>query len=75
MPYIVFNYSKLRGRIAEKYKQHAAFAKALGISTRSLSLKLTGKTEFRPSEIIKAIQLLELTNNDISAYFFTLKVQ
>lgn len=70
-----FDYSKLRGRIVEKYKNQSAFSKELGISERSLSLKLNGKIAWKQPEIIAAITLLELSKQDIQTYFFEEKVQ
>ena len=40
---MAFNYSKLRGRIIEKYGSQSDFAKAFGCSDRTLSLKMNGK--------------------------------
>jgi len=70
-----FDYSKLRGRIVEKYKNQSIFSKRLGISERSLSLKLNGKIAWKQSEIMATIELLELSKQDIQTYFFEEKVQ
>ena len=40
-----FNHNKLRGKIIEKYGTQGAFAKALGVSERTLSLKINGKMD------------------------------
>lgn len=69
-----YDFSKLRGIIRELYGKDEAFAKAMNISTRSLSLKLNGIRFFKPPEISKAIELLNLQPSDIPVYFFTLKV-
>ena len=44
-----YTYNKLRGRIIEKYGTQEKFARELGVSKNSLSLKMNGKTslEFR----------------------------
>lgn len=70
-----FNYRKLRGRIVEIYGSQMAFAKAMGFSERTLSLKLSGRRSWRQAEICIAIELLGLSENDIKDYFFTLEVQ
>ena len=70
-----YDYSKLRGRIAEKYGTNAHFAEKMGLSERGLWLKMKGKTFFKQSEIQKAIELLALDDSDINAYFFTREVQ
>ena len=70
-----YDYSKLVGRIIEKYGKRAAFAKAMSLSEHSLSMKLNSKISFKQEEIIKACQLLGVTLADIPTYFFTLDVQ
>ena len=72
---MAFNYSKLRGRIIEKYGSQSDFAKAFGCSDRTLSLKMNGKRPWKQTEILSAINLLELSEEDIQDYFFTLEVQ
>lgn len=75
VPKLVYDYSKLCGRIVEKFGKQAAFAAALGLSERSLSLKLNNERYFKPNEISKAIELLGLLLTDIPEYFFTVDVQ
>ncbi len=72
---MAFDYSKLRGRIVEKFGSQMSFAKAMDISERTLSLKMSGKRTWKQPEICLAIKLLGLSNNDIQEYFFNLKVQ
>lgn len=72
---MAFDYSKLRGRIVEKFGSQSDFAKAFGCSDRTLSLKMNGKISWKQSEIIKAMSLLGLSGEDIQDYFFTLEVQ
>lgn len=67
-----YNYSKLKGRIKEKYNTQAEFAKALGISATALSQKLNNSKKFTQTEITKAGQLLDV--NDFNAYFFNIEV-
>lgn len=69
-----YDYSKLRGRIREKYGTQAKFAEALGVSTSTLSQRLTGLTEFTQEEIAKSSDLLGFEKADIPSYFFTAKV-
>ena len=70
-----YDFSKLRGRIVEVFGKQESFAKAMGLSERSLSLKLKSERYFKPPEISKAIKLLGLDAINIPEYFFTLKVQ
>ena len=69
MPY---NYSKLLGRIVEKVGTQANFAKKLGLSERSMSLKLNGRVGWKQTEISKACEILEILPSEIPAYFFTI---
>ena len=72
---ILYDYSKLLGRIVEKFGGQRAFAKAIEMSERSLSLKLNNKVPFKQREIESCILALELAKEDIPAYFFTQVVQ
>lgn len=71
---MVYNYDKLKGRIVEKFGSQVAFAKALGISEKTISNKLSGKRYFTQLEISRSASLLGLRSKDIDTYFFTLKV-
>ena len=70
-----FDYSKLRGKIVEKFGTQTEFSKAMNLSERTMSLKLNGGRAWKQDEICRAVGLLELSNEDIQDYFFTLKVQ
>lgn len=72
---MAFNYDKLRGRIKEKFGTQKAFATALGIGYVSLSQRLNNTLDFSNAETVKACRLLEIPENEISAYFFTPEVQ
>ena len=71
---MAFDYNKLRGRIVEKFGNQSEFANAMGLSERTISLKINGKRPWKQEEILKAIQIPGLTDDDIQDYFFTLKV-
>ena len=68
-----FNYAKLNGKIAEKFRTRAAFAEAIGMTASSLSLKLNNKAQFSQYEIFNACALLDINAEDIHFYFFTPK--
>ena len=74
MERIFFDYSKLSGRIKEKFGSQKAFAEALGVSEVTLSNKMTGYYYFTQAEIKNASRLLDLEPGTITDYFFTLKV-
>lgn len=69
-----FDYSALNGKIVEKYGTQYNFAVALGISERSLSLKLNNKVSWKDKDINKAIKLLDIPIEDMYKYFFKQKV-
>ena len=69
-----YNYSKLLGKITEMFSTQMAFSSAMGISERSLSLKLNNRVGFKQMEIINACTLLSIPENEISQYFFDVKV-
>ena len=72
---MAFDYSKLRGRIVEKFETQAKFAVAMELSERTITCKLRNKIPWKQGEILKAINLLGLDETDIQEYFFKLKVQ
>jgi len=69
------NYNKLKGRIVEKCGTQGTFAQKMGLSERTMSLKLSGKIPFKQPEILKALEVLDLTDDDIQAYFFAVEVK
>lgn len=69
MPY---NYTKLLGRIVEKVGTQSKFAERMGLSERTVSLKLNGKVGWKQKEIADACDVLEIQDQEIPAYFFSL---
>ena len=72
---MVYDYSMLSGKITEVFGTQGNFAKAIGLSERSVSLKMNGKVSWSQSEITNACRLLRIPEKKISCYFFTVKVQ
>ena len=70
-----YNYSALLGKIVEVFGTQAKFAEAIGVSEHTVSLRLNGKRQWKQEEILKASSLLHIPKEEISHYFFTLKVQ
>ncbi len=69
-----FNYSKLIGKIVEVFGTRAKFSQAMGLSERTVSLKLNNKISWKQPEINKACELLNISVSDIPEYFFATKV-
>lgn len=72
-----FDFSKLLGRIVEKFGTRAACAQAAGMPEAVLYSRLSGKTHFDAEEIYKlaAPSCLDLPPENWHSYFFTPKVQ
>lgn len=73
---MTFDYSKLRGRIIEKFGTLRAFADAIGISHVSLSRKLQGKIAISVEDIIfwSNPELLDIAPSEYHEYYFAEKV-
>lgn len=69
-----FDYSKLRGRIVEKFGSQRAFSSAEGSSQQTVSLKMTNKIPFDQPTIERWCHLLDISLADAGDYFFTPKV-
>ncbi len=70
----MYDTSKLRGRIIEKFGSQSAFADASGNSVSFISQYMNGKTQLTQGTMDKWIDLLDIADEDIRAYFFTPKV-
>ena len=66
-----YNYAKLLGAIKENGYTQESFAKEIGISACSLNLTLNNKRDFRQDEILRASQILNISGEEISTYFFS----
>ena len=71
---MAFDYSKLRGRIIEKFGSIKAFAEAFGVSAVTMSNKLNGKVAISPDDIVKMSELLDIRPEEYHLYFFKIKV-
>lgn len=70
-----YDYSKLRGKIVEKFNSQSEFAKAIGLSERSLSNKINSKVPWKQTEISECCRLLDIAETELAEYFFKNKVQ
>ena len=64
------SFKKLSMKIVEEYGTQSLFAEHMGMSERTLSLKLNDKRDFKTKEIIKACELLDIEGADVLDYFF-----
>lgn len=72
---MAFDYSKLRGRIIEKFKTYSAFADHLHTSKQTVSLKLSGAIQFNQTDVVTWCEALEIDLNDSGQYFFAPRVK
>ena len=56
------NSNLLRGKIAERGLSQAKVAREIGVSAQSFSRKITGKREFRLSEVQALCEILSIEN-------------
>lgn len=68
---MVFNYSKLRGRMVEVYGTIGKTAEAAEIRRDMLSQAMNGRRAFTPTEISRLARVLDIPAEEIGAYFFT----
>ena len=74
---MAFDYSKLRGRIIEKFGSQAAFAIALGRPENTISRKLNGGIAISTQDIREWSEedILNIPADQYHEYFFKEKVQ
>ena len=74
---MAFDYSKLRGRIIEKFGSLSAFAIAVGKPLNTISRKLNGSIAISMQDICEWSKedVLDIPADQYHEYFFTLKVQ
>ncbi len=72
---MAYDYSKLLGKIVERFGTQAKFAAALNMSEHTVSKKLNNFVPWKQYEITAACDLLKISAEDIPAYFFAIDVQ
>lgn len=70
----MYDTSKLRGRIVEKYGSLGKFAEVVGCSFSFLSQYINGKKKLDQPRIDKWANALDIESADIYNYFFVRKV-
>lgn len=71
---MVFDYSKLLGKIKECGYTQGTIANLIGISENAFTNKIKCRYFFTALEIAIICNILGIIENDIGLYFFTLKV-
>ncbi len=75
MDVIIYDYSKLLGRIKEKYGTRENLVKEITISSTSLNLRLNNKLKFDQQDIKELCIALDIEEEEIPDYFFKEKVR
>ena len=73
--YMIYDYSKLSGKVKECCGSQAVFASKIGLSERTVSLKFNNQRDWKQDEIQKSCGVLGIKEKEIPIYFFTPKVQ
>lgn len=71
---VSFDYSKLRGKMAEQDLRLKDVCDIVGISKPALSMKMRGLSEFKASEMVQLADLLKIDTADIPVYFLNRKL-
>lgn len=69
-----YDYSKLRGRIVEKFGTMSRFADELGTSPVVISNKINNKTGFSRADIEAWSNALDISSAEYDIYYFVHKV-
>ncbi len=67
---MIFNHSKLLGKIRECGFTQETLAESIKINVSTLNAKLNNKNRFTTSEIQNICRLLNIANEEIGLYFF-----
>lgn len=74
MSKVNFDYSRLKGRIIEKFGTAGEFAAAIGISLNSVSRILNGKQSLKIDELYEWKKALDISDDEVVVFFCTEKV-
>ena len=70
---ITFDYSALRGRIAQQHLTLDTLSKKIGLSQNSLSNKIKYGLMFKSLQILALLRALDLEISEVGTYFFVQK--
>ena len=72
---VAYKTEKLQARIVEKYGTQSSFADAIGMDKTTLSKLLSEGRDWKGSMMMKAVELLDIPQNEIDSYFFEKAVE
>ena len=72
---VLFDYSKLRGRIVEKYGTIKVFADAIKMNVSTVSQLLNNHRVLDQKHIVTMAKALDINADEIPMYFFASVVQ
>lgn len=67
----IFNYSKLKGKIIEKYGTQTNFLDSMGMSETTFIKSIKCERYFDQGEMLEIADLLDINYSDIDIYFFS----
>lgn len=67
----MYNTTKLKARIVEKFGSQNKFAEAIGVDKSVVSKCLNEGRDWKGSNLIKAMRVLEIGDSEVDSYFFT----
>jgi len=70
METVLYDYSKLLGRMREKNVTQVSLARQIGLSETSINFSLGNKRPFKQDEITKICYYLDIPIADVENYFF-----
>ena len=71
---IIYDYSKLRGKIKEVFNTQKAFAVAMNMDFVSINQRLNNIVDWKTSDITRACALLGIPLVEVYRYFFVEKI-
>ena len=65
-----FDYSNLRGKMAQRGITQEQLADKIGINKSTLNVKMNGRYAFANDKILAICKVLDIPTDEISKYFF-----
>lgn len=65
-----YDYTRLKNRIAEKFRFASNLCRTLGWNSRTFSQKMNHYIEFSQTDIAQLIDVLGIDDNEVKSFFF-----